>query len=201
MNNLLKKIFIFLLLIVLIASFSASYKIRNLDSSVFVVALGIDKSETSKLKLTFEFIAPSPSTEGSSDAKPVFNSVECSSITNGINIMNAYLGRKANLSHCRLIVFSEGLAKDGISDEIYSLINEVQVRPSANLIISKCDTKNYIQNSTPALGILISKYFDIFSNNSQYVGYTCSASIGDFFNALLCDSCEPYAMLRRINYF
>ena len=27
--------------------------------------------------------------------------------------MNAYLGKKVNLSHCKLIIFSEEIAKDG----------------------------------------------------------------------------------------
>ena len=115
--------------------------------------------------------------------------------------MNAYLGKKVNLSHCKLIIFSEEIAKDGISDEIYSLINEVQIRPSANIIISKCNTKYYIENSVPSLESLIPKYYNIFPHSSEYTGYTCDATIGDFFNALVCNSCAPYAMLGGISSF
>ena len=110
--------------------------------------------------------------------------------------MNAYLGKKVNLSHCKLIIFSEELAKEGISDEIYSLINEVQIRPSANIVISKCNTKYYIENSVPSLESLIPKYYNIFPHNT---GYTCDATIGDFFNALVCNSCAPYAILGGIS--
>lgn len=197
-SNILNKIFILILIIIFIASFSASYTSLNIDNLAFVVAIGIDKSTSNKLKVTFQFIAPSSSSESGAETTPVFNSVDCSSITNGINIMNAYLGRKVNLSHCKLIVFSEELAKDGISDEIYSLINEVQVRPSANIVISKCNTKYYIQNSIPTLDSLIPKYYNIFPHSSEYTGYICDATIGDFFNALVCNSCAPYAILGGI---
>lgn len=193
------KFFILILIIVFISTFSASYNSLNLDNLAFAVAIGIDKSTSNKLKITFEFLAPSPSAESGAKTTPVLNSVECSSITNGINIMNAYLGKKVNLAHCKLIIFSEELAKDGISDEVYSLINEVQIRPSANIVISKSNTKYYIENSEPSLESLIPRYYDIFPNTSEYTGYTCNATIGDFFNALVCNSCSPYAILGGIN--
>lgn len=198
-SNILKKIIIVLLIIIFISGFSASYNSLNIDNSAFAIALGIDKSDSNKLIVNFEFLSTSPSGESVSETKPVLNSVECSSITNGINLMNAYLGRKVNLTHCKLIIFSEDLAKMGISDEIYSLINDVQIRPSANIIVSKCDTKTYIENSIPSLENLITKYYDIFPNTSKYTGYTCNATIGDFFNALVCNSCSPYAILGGIS--
>ena len=101
--NILKKILIIVLIILFISSFSASYNSLNIDNSAFVIALGIDKSTTNKLKVTFEFLAVSPSGESVAETTPVLNTVECSSITNGINIMNAYLGRKVNITHCKLI--------------------------------------------------------------------------------------------------
>ena len=200
-SNIIKKIFIILIILIIIifiSGFSASYNSLNIDNSAFAIAIGIDKSTSDKLSVNFEFLSTSPSGESVSETKPVLNSVECSSIINGINLMNAYLGRKVNLTHCKLIIFSEELAKEGISDEVYSLINDVQVRPSANIIVSKGDTKTYIENSIPSLENLIPKYYDIFPNTSKYTGYTCNATIGDFFNALVCNSCSPYAMLGGI---
>ena len=198
-SHIFKKICIIILIIIFISSFSASYNSLNIDNSAFAIALGIDKSTSNNLKVTFEFLDTSPSGESVSETTPVFNSVECSSIINGINMMNAYLGKKVNLAHCKLIIFSEELAKEGISDEIYSLINEVQVRPSANIVISKCNTRYYIENSIPNLESLIPKYYDIFPNTSEYTGYTCDATIGDFFNALICNYCSPYAILGGVN--
>lgn len=193
--NIVKKILILVLIIIFITNFSASYNSLNLGNSAFVIALGIDKSTSNNLKVTFEFISTSPSGESVSETTPVLNSVDCSSITNGINIMNAYLGKKVNLTHCKLIIFSEELAKDGISNEIYSLVNDVQIRPSANILVSNCNTRYYIENSIPSLESLIPKYYDIFPNTSKYTGYTCNATIGDFFNSLVCSSGSPYAIL------
>ena len=197
-NSFFKKFLIIISIIIFASSFSASYTSLNIDNLVFAVAMGIDKGESNKLKVTFEFIAQNPSSEGASESEPILDSVECSSITNGINMMNSYLGRKVNLAHCKLIVFSEELAKDGISDEVYSLINEVQVRPSANIVVSKCTAKYYIENLTPSLENLIPKFYSTLPKTGQYTGYTADATIGDFFNSLVCNACNPYAILGGI---
>ncbi len=35
--------------------------------------------------------------------------------------------------------------------------------------------------------------------NIQYTGYMPDATIGNFFNALICNNCEPYAILGGVN--
>lgn len=196
MKSIFVKIFIVIIIFVFILAFSSSYSSLNLDNSAFVVAIGIDKSDTEKLKVTYQFVNIPSSSEGStSDAKIILDTIDCSSLSNSVNIMNAYLGKRLNLSHCKLIVFSEEFAKDGISDEIYSLLNDIQIRPTANIVVSKCDSKYYIENSKPSLENLVTKYYNIFPSSSEYTGYLYNATIGDFFNALKCNTCQPYTIL------
>lgn len=109
--------------------------------------------------------------------------------------MNSYIGKELNLSHCKLIVFSEEVASEGISDAIYSLVNDVQIRPSTNIIISKTNAKHYIETSKPSLESLPTKYYEIFPNSTKYTGYTSNVTIGDFFNCLSSNTCEAYGIL------
>ena len=197
----LKKLFISLLIILLLIAFDSSYDAVNLNNIVVVVAMALDTSETNALKVTFQFTnASSVSDTGSTEqASSITNTIEASSISSAINIMNAYIGKELNLSHCKLIVFSEELATHGISDEIFTLVNDNQIRPSTNIVVSKCDAKSYIENSKPILEPLITKYYEVYTNSNQYTGYTTDASIGTFFNSLNCDYCEPYAILGGLN--
>ena len=55
-NSTLKKISILILIILFIFSFSPSYRALNLDNAAFVAAMGIDKSDTNNLKVSFEFL-------------------------------------------------------------------------------------------------------------------------------------------------
>ncbi len=196
MKHLFQKIFIIILIIVFFVSFSRSYKAFNIDNLAFVVALGIDVSDSKEIKVTFQFVNPPSTSEGSNqEAKIIEDTVDTNSIPNAINIMNSYLARKVDLSHCRAIVFSEDVAKNGISNYIYTLMNDVQVRPTSNIIVTNCTANAYIKNSVPSLETSITRYYDIFTNSGRYAGYVSDSTIGDFFNALVCNSCDPYTIL------
>jgi len=154
--------------------------------------------DTNELKVTFEFTKPNSSGESASSelAPTIINSVEATSLDSAINLMNTYVSKEINLSHCKAIVISESLAASGISKLLYILMNKVQIRPDTNIIISKCFAKDFIQNAQPNLENLVAKYYEIAPVSSEYTGYTVNATIGDFFNQFSCQTCQPTATLR-----
>lgn len=87
----------------------------------------------------------------------------------------------------------------GISNEVYSLINNTQIRPSTNFIVSRCNALYYIKNSEPIIEKAVTKYYEIFPNSSKYTGYTANITLGQFFNRLTCKTCENVAILGGIN--
>ena len=197
MNKWIRNIFIFIVILVFIFAFSSSYSSLNIDNLTYVLAIGIDTSDDNKLEVSFHFSNPIPAESSASEkVTPIINTVTASSLSNAINLVNGYQGRQLNLSHCKVIIFSEKIAKMGISDEIYTLINDTQVRPSANIIISKCNAKYYMSQLNPEIENLLSRYYEVFTDSSKYVGHMPNATIGDFFNSLICETCEPYAILR-----
>ena len=197
MKKIVKKIFIVILIIMLLLAFSKSYSTLNVDNLSVVVAMGIDVSDKNNLQISFQFTNPSSVSEsGTTEQSPsIIYSVDASSISSGINLINTYIGKEVNLSHCKVITFSEELASRGISDEIYTLINDTQIRPSTNIVISKTSARYYLEHSKPLFENLITKYYEVFAASSSYTGFTSNATIGDFFNSLICHSCEPYAIL------
>ena len=201
MNKIVKRFFIFILIIILFLAFSSSYTSLSIDNIETVVAIGLDTSTTNNLEVSFQFTnSSSVSESGTTEQSPsMVYSIDASSISSAINLMNAYVGKELSFSHCKLIAISEELANAGISDEIYTLINDIQIRPTANIVISKCTAKVYIENSKPLFENLLTKYYEVFSNSSKYTGFTVNATIGDFFNSLVCKSCEPYAILGGLN--
>lgn len=203
MNKYIKYIIFIVLILIIALPFAGSYSVQSIDDLAYLVALGIDVGETNELKVTFEFTMPNSSGENASSeiAPTIINSVEATSLDSAINLMNTYVSKEINLSHCKAIVISESLASNGISKLLYSLINKVQIRPDANIIISKCTAKDFIQNTQPSLENLVAKYYEIAAISSEYTGYTENAQLGNFFNQLSCLTCEPTAMLRCYQYF
>lgn len=197
LNKIAQNLFIFILVIVFIMAFSSSYLSLSIDNLAYVLVIGIDKGKDNNLEVSFQFSTASKAAEGGSSQKSpsVMDTVEAPSLSTAINLMDSYMGKELNMSHCKVIIFSEELAEEGISEEIYTLINDSQVRPSANIVVSKCNAKLYMEQTSPELENLISKYYEIFTNSSKYTGFKPNATIGDFFNAIICKTCEPVAIL------
>ncbi|MBR3254746.1 MAG: Ger(x)C family spore germination protein [Clostridia bacterium] len=196
-----KKYLIIILIIVFLVAFSTSYNSLIIDRLAYVVAIGIDSTDNNTYSFTFQFTnVTTPSESGNAEKSPsIVNNVEATSLSSAINLMNTYMGKRVNLSHCKVIVFSEKIAMQGISNLIYTLINNPEVRPSANIVVSKCTAKNYIENSKPIFENLITKYYDVFPSSSSFTGYTADATLGDFINYLECPTSNPVAILGGLN--
>ena len=69
------------------------YNLYDIDNLAYVIALGFDVGDNNILKLSFQISALGSSSGESGKAQsdnPKVNTVECSSLENGINIMNSY---------------------------------------------------------------------------------------------------------------
>ena len=201
-KNMLKFYAVVVLTLVFIYAFSASYTSDSVDNISYVIALAVDVNEGEQnLQVTFEFMDTSAfSSEQSGDSKgAIIDTVTSTSINSAINLLNAYIGKEVNLSHCKVVVFSDKLAEKGISSEVSELINNIQVRPSTNIIICKGNALEYIQNSTSQLEKILTKYYDIFPNSSEYTGYTSNIMIGEFYNHLTTKECGNLAILGGLN--
>ena len=201
-KNSLKFYAIVVITLVFIYAFSVSYTSDSIDNISYVVALAVDvgKDETN-LQITFEFMDTSSfSKEGSSDSKTaIIDTVNATSISSAINLLNAYIGKEVNLSHCKVVVFSDKIAKSGIHSEVSELMNNIQVRPTTNIIICKGSAMQYVQNSISNLEKVLTKYYDIFPNSSQYTGYTSNIQIGNFYNYMTTKDAGNVAILGGLN--
>ena len=110
-------IIISLILIVIFANgFSSAYTARKIGNLAYVLALGIDVGEKAKLKVSAQFTKSASVSPGSgSSAEDIDNIVlvsgEADSVFSALNLLNSYIGKEINLSHCSLIIFSEEFAK------------------------------------------------------------------------------------------
>lgn len=125
--------------------------------------------------------------------------VECATIDSGINLINSYISKKINLSHCKAIVISESLACEGLAEHLYTIVNNIELRPDCNIIISRCDASNFLENSKPTLESVSARYYELVLNSSEYTGYSENITLKDFYSDLLSSSSQAHAILGGIN--
>lgn len=87
------------------------------------------------------------------------------------------------------------MPKSGISSQIYSLLNNEDFRPTTNLVISKCNAYDYLDNVKPNLEKLTNNYYDTFSITNKFTGYFSDITVGEFFNTFSNSSCDGTAIL------
>lgn len=189
-SNFIKTFFILIIIVYLMWGFSDSYSASSIDNIAHITAIAIDKNDnpSADLKVTFQFVDVSSSgggSESSSGSSVVIIGVNSNTIDNAISKLNAYIGKQINLSHCRNLIFSREFASEGIAPEIYTLINNVQMRPSTNIVVTTSDASDYLKNSNPNVEELISKYYDTFELTSNFTGYSDDATLGKFYDNIL----------------
>ena len=204
MNNKIRKIFaIIIFALLLIISSTKYYGIKGIDNLAYVVAIGLDKGENENLRLSLQISVPNSgdtsSGSSSQSASVIVDSIDCPSISTGINLFNSYLGKEINLSHCKVLVISEELASEGVNEYLYTLANNIQFRTDSSIIISKCDASSYLEYSTPQLDKISARYYEIAPSSSEYTGYTENITINEFFSSITDSFSEAVAILGSIN--
>ena len=195
--NIKKVLIIFLSLFIVFFSLSAPYSTRNIDKLAYVLALGLDIGNSNTLKLSVQLAKPSNGSNGSSGTayEKIVNSVECASIETGISLLNSYISRRLDLSHCKAIVISEKLAQKGVSEYMYTLLSSPRTSPHANIIISKIPSEDFLNIASPELEDLPSRFYEITLASNEYTSYTQNVTLINFFSDCVDSFKNPVATL------
>ncbi len=199
-----KIIAILLIIIFCLFTLSGCYDAEGLEALAYAVAIGIDKGESDQIRISLQFAILSNSSGGSGGSssqsqESTVTTVDCASIDSGIALVNSYISKKVNLSHCKAIVISEELAYEGISEYIYTLVNNLELRPNCNIIISRCKASDYLENSQPTLESVSARYYEFTLNSSEYTGFTENVQLSNFYSDMLSSTSQAHAILGGIN--
>jgi spore germination protein KC len=201
-----KKIFIiFCILLLNLTLLSGCYDSRGIEDLAYVTAIGLDISENNLLYLTMQISIPSSGSSSGSESGSSQSSkaneitVECTSINTGLALANSYISKELDLSHCKVIIISEMLAKSGISSYVDTLANNIEIRPDCNIIITKCDAKDFIENAKPSIEALTARYYEVSINSSKYTGYTPSTELIEFIGNMKNTTIQASAILGGLN--
>ncbi len=203
-SSYMKYLYIILLILFVCFSFTIQYG-TNLNELAYVIAIGLDVGESNKLKLSLQISNPSASgtsdssSSSSQSSDSIIESIECSSFNSGLNLFNSYLSKELNLSHCKVLVISEELASTDISEYLYTLMNNIQFRSDANIIVCKNSSEMFLKSSKPRLEKLSARYYESIPISSDYTGYTANITFGDFFSAYTDIFTDPVAILGAVN--
>lgn len=143
------------------------YDNREPNNIAFVTAVGIDISKQNKKNydITFQIANPTQisggaSEEGGKGGEIIQNiTVEAPTVYAGIETANFIMSKIISLSHIKLFVFSEELARNGIADLTDAMSRSEEIRPNVYLAVAKASAKEYLEAVKPSAEINPAKYY------------------------------------------
>lgn len=98
----------------------------------------------------------------------------------GINILNNYLNKTINLSHCSAIVFSKELAEKGIGNIVNSLSTNNEIRPDAYILISSKSAYDVLDKVANSGEKFSSRFYEYIIQSANYTGYSGKVTFEEF---------------------
>ena len=177
-----------IVLIILISIISGNTNVTGIDKYYFVIAIALDKGNNNLLKLSVQIPSNSNNNskkDGSSQSSnSKIYSVEGKSINECITILNNYLSKKINLSHCSALVISEELAREGIRSYFNTFNNNSELRHSCQILISSKEALDVLENVSASGEVFSSRLYDYLTTSVNYTAYTEKSTFGTIFQLL-----------------
>jgi len=202
--------------IVILALFAGSmltgcYDSREIDDMAYVVSLGLDKGKTNELRMTIQIAIPVASGGGGggeesggggeSDESSFITTIETPTIFSGLNMANNYISKQINLSHAKLIVISEELAREGVKNYVNGLMRGREFRGNMFVLVSKGKAEEFIKETKPKFEVNPAKYFELNLMSYRYTGFTANTQLINFYLQEKCTCIQPVAVLGGVSRF
>lgn len=190
-----KTILISAIIFAVCVTFASSYDVRGTEELSYIIAIGIDKSDSQSepYELTIQIAKPDSSESGGTKITTDVKTTTCNSFNLGLAIFNLENAHELNLSHCTALIISEELATEGLDDIINTIVNNIEIRPTCNVLICQDSAADFLETASKIEDIS-SKFYTSFIESNKTTSYITPCQLSNFFSALHNDITEPTAL-------
>lgn len=101
------------------------------------------------------------------------------------------------MSHVKLIVYSEELARSGLSGHINNLANNTQIRPKTTVSVCRGKAEDFFKEITPILEVSPARYYDLILSSFNYTSETANTELINFYTATQSIEREAFTILLK----
>lgn len=153
-------------ILLILFSLGGCWDKKEIERNAYVVAIGLDKGEKAKMKITYLIANPEFGTiqQGGSTNEPPAEiiSFETDDLVSPLYKANTVIAKKISYNLMKNIIVSEALAKEkDFIRWMYDTTKEKDIRRDTYLIITKEDASKFIIKNQPKLETRANKYFDL----------------------------------------
>lgn len=137
----------------------------------YITAVGIDESDYG-FRYTIQFANPTKISGGASEEGGTGGNiaenivVEAPTLYAALSNANSVISKDLSLAHAKIIIVSEGIAKNGISDIMESIARNNDIRPDIYVAVAE-SAKEYLEGVKPVLELNPIKYYQLTYGNEK----------------------------------
>lgn len=181
---------IILTIIIVISSFTLTGCVGKEPNEIaYVVALGIDKGEDDNFNITIQYantnqISGGSSEEGGKNGSQIVDNiaVEAPNLYSAMGLANHILSKTFSLSHAKLIVFSQEVAKEGLNNIVETFIRSEELRPDVYLAVAFDSANKYLTSVNPVMDVNPAKYYQMIYDKNTLIGIPDGVAKNFFFS-------------------
>ncbi|SEO47831.1 spore germination protein KC [Amphibacillus marinus] len=181
---------IFLISIITVLLLSGCWSAVELSDMMLATAIGIDYHD-GKFQVTLQVINPSEiaANQDKANRTSVTNyTVEADTFFEAIRRLTATSPRKLFLSHIRVVIYGEGMARRGIADTLDFLMRDHEFRSDFVMTIAKDTTaKKVLGIVSPLENISAEKIYTSIESSEKFWAPTKEVKLDELVNAILSD--------------
>lgn len=177
----------FLIILLTLSTFllTGCYNKKELDNLAYVIALGADVGSGDELNITYQIAVPvkiSSDSGKTGEENYITHTVTANSLYTGNSKVNSLTSKEVNLSHVKLIVYSEELAKQDLSGHINGIVSNVSIRPKTTVALCKGKAKDFLEKITPNLEASPARYYELLFESQKYTDDTIASELINFYS-------------------
>lgn len=193
-----KKIIPLIMILIISILLTACAGPRELDELAILVALAVD-IENEKILLTSEIMIPKkPGTNVSGQPTVVYAQSTGDTIFDALRNVTLEFDRKIFLSHNRVIIFGEELAKRGIGDFINFFLYDVEPRETAYMLVAKGAKAYDVIGINGGLSDAPADYLNGEIENFKYTSKTRSLTMTEYIKYFFSNGTPVLGVVRKI---
>lgn len=175
---------------------------REVNEVSFVIAMAFDAAPDGQLYVSYQIGraatagADSPEKQQTSASQVI--TVRAATLSDVRNLLNSLTGPRSNLSHVKVMVFSEELARRGLKSILPPTVRWREWRGSIFIIVTKGSAKEFLKANKPE-PFIPSKFYELAMASSRESAYYPISQLHDFYIETKGYSGEAFAAYAAIN--
>ncbi|WP_261131163.1 Ger(x)C family spore germination protein [Bacillus sp. Marseille-Q3570] len=187
----------FSLLLILLPLLTGCWNSRQLTDLALVMAMGFDRTEEGRYKISFQIAVPSSSSSkfsGNSDKSPpvvVFTSTG-DTVFEALRRAAKSVPRRMFFSHTSNIIVSEEIARQGLSDMLDLIDRDPEFRTQIHILIAReSSAEELLRQLTPLEEIPARKISGSLENTESLIGTGLAMTVDEMIETLIIKNKQP----------